>query len=163
MKQADLGLNLTTKRTRKREFLAQMDRVVSLAASVALVAPHAPAGKTGRPPFALETMLRIHFRPTATFRSAGWHTSRTWRTLYKEALSDTWILARASCSRTHRAGPFRPTARPLTEFHGDNVMRILYASQRPPYPFLLGGAMALAAGSTDDAVTPVRPLPRPLV
>jgi IS5 family transposase len=28
MKQADLGLSLTTKRTRKREFLAQMERVV---------------------------------------------------------------------------------------------------------------------------------------
>ena len=28
MEQADLGLNLTTKRTRKREFLAQMKRVV---------------------------------------------------------------------------------------------------------------------------------------
>lgn len=28
MKQADLGLNLSTKRTRKREFLEQMDRVV---------------------------------------------------------------------------------------------------------------------------------------
>ena len=28
MKQADLGLNLTTKRTRKREFLAQMEHVV---------------------------------------------------------------------------------------------------------------------------------------
>ena len=28
MKQADLGLNLTIKRTRKREFLAEMERVV---------------------------------------------------------------------------------------------------------------------------------------
>jgi hypothetical protein len=28
MKQADLGLNLTTKRTRKREFLDVMERVV---------------------------------------------------------------------------------------------------------------------------------------
>ncbi|MDB5851016.1 MAG: hypothetical protein JWP29_4768, partial [Rhodoferax sp.] len=27
MKQTDLGLNLTTRRTRKREFLAQMERV----------------------------------------------------------------------------------------------------------------------------------------
>ncbi len=26
-----------------------------------LIQPHAPAGKTGRPPFAVETMLRIHF------------------------------------------------------------------------------------------------------
>jgi IS5 family transposase len=61
MKQADLGLNLTTKRTRKREFLAQMERVVPWAALVQLVTPHAPEGKKGRPPFSVETMLRIHF------------------------------------------------------------------------------------------------------
>ncbi|HMM84658.1 IS5 family transposase [Azohydromonas sp.] len=61
MKQADLGLNLTTKRTRKREFLAQMERVVPWAALVELVAPNAPEGKKGRPPFPVETMLRIHF------------------------------------------------------------------------------------------------------
>ncbi|WP_119157587.1 IS5 family transposase, partial [Caldimonas tepidiphila] len=61
MKQADLGLNLSTKRTRKREFLEQMERVVPWAALVELVAPHAPEGRRGRPPFAVETMLRIHF------------------------------------------------------------------------------------------------------
>ena len=61
MKQSDLGLNLTTKRTRKREFLAQMERVVPWSALVELVAPYAPEGKKGRPPFAVETMLRIHF------------------------------------------------------------------------------------------------------
>jgi IS5 family transposase len=27
----------------------------------ALIEPHAPKSKTGRPPFALQTMLRIHF------------------------------------------------------------------------------------------------------
>ena len=61
MKQADLGLNLTTKRTRKREFLDEMNRVVPWAALVELVAAHAPEGKKGRPPFPVETMLRIHF------------------------------------------------------------------------------------------------------
>ena len=61
MKQAELGLNLSTKRTRKREFLAQMERVVPWAALVELVAPYAPEGKKGRPPFAVATMLRIHF------------------------------------------------------------------------------------------------------
>ena len=61
MKQADLGLNLTTKRTRKREFLAEMERVVPWAALVTLITPYAPEGKRGRPPFAVETMLRIHF------------------------------------------------------------------------------------------------------
>jgi IS5 family transposase len=61
MKQTDLGLNLTTKRTRKGEFLAQMERVVPWADLVDLIAPYYPEGKNGRPPFALETMLRVHF------------------------------------------------------------------------------------------------------
>ena len=61
MKQTDLGLSLSTKRTRKREFLDEMNRVVPWAALVELVAPYAPEGKRGRPPFAVETMLRIHF------------------------------------------------------------------------------------------------------
>ena len=61
MKQADLDLNLTTKRTRKREFLAEMERVVPWTALVELITPYAPEGRRGRPPFAVETMLRIHF------------------------------------------------------------------------------------------------------
>jgi transposase, IS5 family len=61
MKQADLGLNLSTKRTRKREFLDEMNRVVPWADLVMLIAPYAPEGKRGRPPFAVEAMLRIHF------------------------------------------------------------------------------------------------------
>ena len=61
MKQADLGLNPTTKRTCKRGFLDEINRVVPWAALVELVAIHAPEGKRGRPPFPIETMLRIHF------------------------------------------------------------------------------------------------------
>ena len=61
MKQAALDLNLSLKKTRKREFLEQMERVVPWTALVALIAPYYPEGRTGRPPFALETMLRIHF------------------------------------------------------------------------------------------------------
>ena len=60
MKQASLGLGNSTKRTRKREFLAEMERVVPWAALVELVAPFAPE-RRGRPPFLVETMLRIHF------------------------------------------------------------------------------------------------------
>ena len=52
---------MKAKRTRKREFLEQMDRVVPWAALVALVSPYAPEGRRGRPPFAVEAMLRIHF------------------------------------------------------------------------------------------------------
>jgi len=61
MKQASLGLGNSTKRTRKREFLAEMERVVPWAALIELVAPFAPEGRRGRPPFSVETMLRIHF------------------------------------------------------------------------------------------------------
>ena len=61
MKQSSLDLNLSVKRTRKREFLFEMDRVVPWAALVELIAPYYPKGKNGRPPFALETMLRVHF------------------------------------------------------------------------------------------------------
>ena len=61
MKQANLGLNLDLKRTRKRQFLEQMDQVVPWAALVESIAPYYPEGRTGRPPFSLQTMLRTHF------------------------------------------------------------------------------------------------------
>ena len=61
MKQLGLGLNLSTKKTRKREFLEDMERVVPWAVLVQIVEPHYPRAKTGRPPFAIETMLRIHY------------------------------------------------------------------------------------------------------
>ena len=58
MKQSRLDLNLSVKKTRKREFLSEMDLVVPWAA---LIAPYYPEGRQGRPPFPLETMLRVHF------------------------------------------------------------------------------------------------------
>ena len=61
MKQTDLGLKLSSKRTRKRAFLDEMERVVPWNELVALIEPHYPKGKTGRPPFAIAVMLRIHF------------------------------------------------------------------------------------------------------
>ena len=61
MKQSSLDLSLSTRRTRKQEFLSQMERVVPWAVLVDLIAPYHPEGQNGRPPFALQTMLRIHF------------------------------------------------------------------------------------------------------
>ena len=61
MKQHSLGLGMTAKRTRRREFLDEMEKVVPWADLVALVLPYLPEGKRGRPPFSPETMLRIHF------------------------------------------------------------------------------------------------------
>ena len=61
MKQATLNLNLNIKKTRKQVFLEQMELVVPWADLVELSAPYYPEGKTGRPPFSLQTMLRTHF------------------------------------------------------------------------------------------------------
>jgi IS5 family transposase len=66
MKQMSLGesgFERKTKRTRKREFLDEMNLVVPWTELVSLIAQHAPTpgAKGGRPPFAVRTMLRIHF------------------------------------------------------------------------------------------------------
>ena len=61
MTQQELGLNLSTRRTRKAVFLDEMNLVVPWTELLSLIAPHAPRAKTGRPPFELVTMLRIHF------------------------------------------------------------------------------------------------------
>lgn len=61
MKQTALKLDLSAKKTRKQVFLDQMEHVVPWAALVELIAPYYPQGKTGRPPFSLQTMLRVYF------------------------------------------------------------------------------------------------------
>ena len=61
MKQASLDLNLIVRKTRKQVFLDQMDKVVPWNELVDLIAPYYSEGKVGRPPFALQTMLRTHF------------------------------------------------------------------------------------------------------
>jgi IS5 family transposase len=61
MKQASLELGQSKKRTRRRVFLEEMDRVVPWAELAALISPFMPEGRRGRPPFSVEVMLRIHF------------------------------------------------------------------------------------------------------
>ena len=61
MKQVALDLKLDVKRTRKREFLEQMEKVVPWGELVALITPFYPEGRSGRPPFSLHSMLRTHF------------------------------------------------------------------------------------------------------
>ena len=60
MKQSNLELNLSTRKTRKQVFLDEMEWVVPWSALVELITPYYPEGKNGRPPFALLTMLRLH-------------------------------------------------------------------------------------------------------
>jgi len=52
---------MSAKRTRKRIFLEEMERVVPWRELVAQIVPHMPPGKTGRPPYPAELLLRIHF------------------------------------------------------------------------------------------------------
>jgi IS5 family transposase len=58
---AALGFGRYAKTTRKATFLGEMDKVVPWARLCALIAPHYPKAGNGRPPIALERMLRIYF------------------------------------------------------------------------------------------------------
>ena len=60
MKQKDLCLDLSIRRTRKEVLRDEMEQVMRWTKLVALIWAHAPVAKTGRPPFSLEMMLRIH-------------------------------------------------------------------------------------------------------
>jgi IS5 family transposase len=40
-----------------------MEQVVPWAALLERIAPYYPEGRTGRPPFSLQTMLRVYFMP----------------------------------------------------------------------------------------------------
>jgi hypothetical protein len=68
MKQTDLGLNLTTKRTRKREFFVEMERIVPWAALFELILPCAPEEGKWHPPFLLKAILRIYIMHVGTRR-----------------------------------------------------------------------------------------------
>lgn len=55
------GFELSAKRTRKRIFLDEMQRIIPWDILVGLIAKHAKSGVNGRPPFPVPVMLRIHF------------------------------------------------------------------------------------------------------
>ena len=64
MSLATIEFERVTKRTNKWEFLDEKNLVSLWSELLSLIALHAPAGKTGRPPFDKEVMLRIHrFQP----------------------------------------------------------------------------------------------------
>ena len=58
MKQSSFDSSLSVKKTRKPQFLVEMNCVGPWAA---LIAPYYPKGKSGRRQFAPKTMPRIHF------------------------------------------------------------------------------------------------------
>ena len=55
------GFERSTKRTRRQVFLEEMLAVVPWNALVARIVPFAPAGATGRPPYPVLLLLRVHF------------------------------------------------------------------------------------------------------
>ena len=58
---AQNGFERYGKKTRREQFLEEMDQVVPWAELEELVRPHYPKGENGRPPMGLSIMLRIHF------------------------------------------------------------------------------------------------------
>jgi transposase, IS5 family len=61
--------------TRREKFLGEMERVVPWARLCAVIEPHYPQGRRGRPPIGIERMLRIYFL-------------QQWYALADEALED---------------------------------------------------------------------------
>jgi transposase, IS5 family len=61
VKQAGEPTKSAAKRTRKGEFLGEMESSMPWSALVAAVEPYCPRARTGRPPFPVEMMLRIHY------------------------------------------------------------------------------------------------------
>jgi transposase, IS5 family len=58
---AQVGFEKYQKKTRREQFLEEMERVVPWTALEALVRPHYPKGENGRPPVGLGVMLRVYF------------------------------------------------------------------------------------------------------
>lgn len=58
---AQVGFEKFQKKTRREQFLEEMERVVPWTALESLVRPYYPKGSNGRPPVGLSAMLRIYF------------------------------------------------------------------------------------------------------
>ena len=55
------GFERYNKKTRRAQFLEEMEQVVPWAKLCALIEPHYPKPGNGRPPVGVERMLRIYF------------------------------------------------------------------------------------------------------
>jgi hypothetical protein len=59
---ASLSFDRKKKQTRRERFLSEMETMVPWAALLEVIEPHYPtAGRRGRPPMGLSTMLQIYF------------------------------------------------------------------------------------------------------
>ena len=81
MNQITLGLDPLHKKTRKEVFLEEMNKIVPWQALVALIQPHARGAHQalgGRPPFAVETMLRPTGQAAGEFGPQGIAVNALW-------------------------------------------------------------------------------------
>src|ERR1700689_264672 len=58
---AQTGFEKYGRKTKRERFLEEMEQIVPWAELQALVEPHYPKGKNGRPPVGLSLMLRVYF------------------------------------------------------------------------------------------------------
>lgn len=129
------------KNTRRELFLNEMDQVVPWKGLLALIEPHYPlTGRRGRQPYALATMLRIHFL-------------QQWYALsdpsMEEALYDTAVMRRFAGINSLERIPDETTIlnfRRLLETHGlgDKMLEAVNAH-------LQRQGLSLRAGTIVDA------------
>ncbi len=55
------GFEKFARKSKREQFLEEMDKLVPWAALLALIGPHYPKGERGRPAVGLERMLRLYF------------------------------------------------------------------------------------------------------
>ena len=70
---ASLAWQAKGRTTRRERFLAEMNAVVPWARLTALITPHYPTGKGGRPPMPLERMLRVYAAQVGDHRGRDHH------------------------------------------------------------------------------------------
>jgi IS5 family transposase len=78
-----IGFEQYTKKTRRTQFLEEMEQVVPWAKLCALIEPHYPKACNGRPPVGVERMLRIYFLQQ-------WF--NLWDPAVEEALHDSVVM-----------------------------------------------------------------------
>lgn len=118
---ASTGFQLVTKRTRKREFLDEMTLVVPWSELVGLIEPHAPSGKTGRPPFAVSTMLRFGKTPSPGHLLEEHNLSIQLMATINAALATRGLMLKVGFTKVRYRGLAKNTAQLITLFALSNL------------------------------------------
>ena len=109
--------------TRRERFLGEREKVVPWARLGAVIEPHDPSGKRGRPPIGMERMRRIYFL-------------QQWSALADEALEDALYDSQAmrTFAGIDRSVAAAPDATPLLKFRhlleAHDLTRAIFAEVR---------------------------------